>query len=78
MWPLVADGLLKMLNSGWHFAQRFGDNLSTVVAGNHLTAVCQLMQAALRTVEQWRIYNVLSVDATNSEIVGNQCLYRQN
>ena len=51
MWILVADGLLRALNSAAYFAQGYADNFSILVEGMDLATVCGVMQAALLRVE---------------------------
>jgi len=52
MWILVADGLLRALNSAAYFAQGYADDFSILVEGMDLATVCGVMQAALLRVEQ--------------------------
>ena len=61
MWILVADGLLRVLNSAAYFAQGYADDFSILVEGMDLATVCGVMQAALLRVEKWCENHGLSV-----------------
>jgi len=69
MWILVADGLLRALNSAAYFAQGYADDFSILVEGLDLATVCRVMQAALLRVEKWCENHGLSVNPTNTEMV---------
>jgi len=69
MWILIADGLLQALSSVGYSAQGFADDFSALVAGRNLSAVCEVMQVALKRIERWRIDHGLLVNPDKTEIV---------
>ena len=53
LWNLVADGLLSKLNQLGFPSYGFADDYLILIIGLCISTIFDLMQQALRTVEQW-------------------------
>lgn len=53
LWNLVVDDLIRMLNSSGVYAQGYADDVAILVAGKFNNTVTDLMNDALRLVDQW-------------------------
>ena len=69
LWCLVLDGLLRNLNEAGVYAQGYADDLAIVVTGRFPSTIKELMQGALRKVEQWCHTHGLSVNPEKTEVV---------
>jgi ribonuclease HI len=63
MWSLVVNSLLEELNEmGGVWAQGYADDVVLCVTGKFISTVQDIMQSALKVVEQWCVRNGLSVN----------------
>ncbi|MCP4831423.1 MAG: hypothetical protein GY886_04310 [Gammaproteobacteria bacterium] len=69
MWSLAVDTLLKQLKQAGYLVVGYADDISVLVRGLVLRTVCELMQVALKIVEDWCILNELSVQPAKTSMV---------
>ena len=69
LWNLVADGLLSRLNEIGFPSYEFADDYLILIIGLCISTIFDLMQQALRTVEQWCRQVGLSVNPTKTNMV---------
>ena len=69
LWNLVADGLLRKLNGLGLPTYGFADDYLVLIIGLSIPTIFDLMQQALRTVEQWCRLVGLSVNPDKTNMV---------
>lgn len=69
LWNLVADGLLRKLNSLGFPSYGFADDYLTMIVGLCVNTIFDLMQQALREIEEWCSEIGLSVNPNKTTLV---------
>lgn len=69
LWVMVADGLLHRLTGSGFFTIGYADDITILLNGNFEGPLCELMQSALKVVENWCIEHSLSVNPQKTELV---------
>ena len=69
LWCLVVDNLLDVLNSSGTFSQGYSDDGVILIRGFCLGTLCDLMQRALDTVQNWCRARQLAVHPSKIELV---------
>ncbi|KAJ8711943.1 hypothetical protein PYW08_008897 [Mythimna loreyi] len=69
LWNLVADNLVKRLNTKGYFAVGYADDITIIINGTHENTLCNLMRQALKIVEDWCKEHQLTVNPTKTELV---------
>ena len=69
LWNLVADGLLSRLNEIGFPTYGFADDYLTLIIGLCISTIFDLMQQALRIVEQWCRQVGLSVNPNKNKLI---------
>jgi hypothetical protein len=68
-WNVVADSLLRRLNSKGLFTIGFADDLCIVIRGRDLSTISDQMRKALKIVEDWCVEQDLSVNPHKTEMM---------
>jgi hypothetical protein len=53
LWNLVIDGLTDNLNNAGYYIQGYADDLAILILGKEFNTTMDLMQGALKIVEDW-------------------------
>ena len=53
LWSMIADSLLKWLSKRGVYAQGYADDGVVLVIGIVLSTVCEIMQRAVKSIEEW-------------------------
>lgn len=69
LWCLVIDSLLVTLNDSGLYTQGFSDDLASLITGDFLSTVGDLMRATLNIVEDWCLANGLKVNPVKTKMV---------
>ena len=69
LWNLVVDSLLWTLNKQGFYTIGYADDISILIDGKFESVLCNLMQTALHTVENWCNEHTLSVNPHKTELV---------
>jgi ribonuclease HI len=69
LWTLVADELLRTLDSRGIYCQAYADDGTILVEGSDLQIVCDLVQSGLREVLAWCENNGLSINPSKTELI---------
>lgn len=69
LWISVANSLLHRLNSAGFYTVGYADDIAILISGNCEPIMCDLMQTAIKIVEDWCKENSLKVNPTKSELV---------
>ena len=64
----IADSLLKWLSKRGVYAQGYADDGVILVIGIVLSTVCEIMQRAVKAIEEWRTSYQLAVSPTKTEM----------
>jgi ribonuclease HI len=68
LWNLVIDELLSKLNNNGYWTIGYADDLVIIIRGRFLGTICNLMQSALKMVEEWCRNNDLTVNPSKTEM----------
>ena len=66
---MIADSLLKWLSKRGVYAQGYADDGVVLVIGIVLSTVCEIMQRAVKGIEEWCTSHQLTVNPTKTEMV---------
>ena len=66
---MIADSLLKWLSKRGIYAQGYADDGVALVIGIVLSTVCEIMQRAVKGIEEWCTSHQLAVNPTKTEMV---------
>ena len=69
LWNLVVDSLLWTLNNQGFYTIGYADDITILINGKFESVACNLMQTALKTVEDWCKEHALSVNPHKTELV---------
>lgn len=69
LWNLVVDSLIHRLNVAGFYTVGYADDISILLNGKFEQVLCNLMQTALRSTEQWCTEHSLSINPTKTEMV---------
>lgn len=69
LWCMVIDSLLVKLNDSGLFTQGYSDDVSTLICGDFVDTIGDLMRAAIRVTEEWCLGNNLRVNPLKTKIV---------
>jgi len=66
---MIADSLLKWLSKRGVYAQGYADDGVVLVIGIVLSTVCEIIQRAVKGIEEWCISHQLAVNPNKTEMV---------
>lgn len=69
LWCMVIDSLLVKLNDSGIFTQGYSDDVSSLVCGDFISTIGDLMRTVLRTVEEWCSANKLKVNPIKTKMI---------
>lgn len=69
LWIIVVDSLLRRLNESGFFTTGYADDITILLNGNFEGPLCELMQTALKIVDNWCIEHSLSVNPQKTELL---------
>lgn len=69
LWCMVIDSLLVKLNDSGIFAQGYSDDVSTLICGDFVATIGDLMRTAIKIVEVWCLENKLKVNPAKTKII---------
>lgn len=68
-WILVIDGLLRLLRREGFACHGYADDIVIAIRGKFKATLCEVMQRALKTVEQWCAQHKLTVNPSKSNLM---------
>ena len=69
LWSMIADSLLKWLSKCGVYAQGYADDGVVLVIGIVLSTVCEIIQRAVKGIEEWCTNHQLAVNPNKTEMV---------
>ena len=69
LWCMVIDSLLVQLNDSGIFTQGYSDDVASLVTGDFIDTVGDLMRTALKTVEKWCLENKLTINPVKTKMI---------
>ena len=69
MWNLVVNGLLVILNANGYYAQGYADDVVVLIRGKYTAVISELMQGAMKMVEEWCVAEDLSINPSKTTLV---------
>ncbi|KAJ4437142.1 hypothetical protein ANN_17277 [Periplaneta americana] len=69
LWNLVVDAFLRELNGAGYFIIGFADDIAVIVKGKFPNTVFEVLQVALKKIENWCNRNRLSVNPNKTVVV---------
>lgn len=69
LWCMVIDSLLVELNEAGIFTQGYSDDVASLVTGDFIDTIGEVMRSALKIVEKWCKANKLKVNPINTKMV---------
>lgn len=69
LWCMVIDSLLAKLNDSGLFAQGYSDDVSTLICGNFVATIGDLMRTAIKLIEAWCLECKLKVNPVKTKMI---------
>lgn len=69
LWCMVIDSLLVTLNNAGFFTQGYSDDVSSLITGDFIDTIGDLMRTALKIVEEWCKTNKLNVNPVKTKMI---------
>lgn len=69
LWCMVIDSLLVKLNDSGMFTQGYSDDVASLISGDCISTVGDLMRTALKIIEKWCIENKLTMNPIKTKMI---------
>jgi hypothetical protein len=69
LWSLVMDDLLWALNNSDYYTVGYADGIAILINGKFPQTVSEVLQTALRTVQQWCERTTLSINPNKTVVI---------
>ncbi|KAJ3649490.1 hypothetical protein Zmor_021230 [Zophobas morio] len=69
LWDTVVDSLIRRLNDIGYHTIGYADDLVILLTGKNADALCEIMQAAVKIVEEWCSRHTLSVNGEKTKLI---------